>query len=115
MSWMTKPYWPIEIDDVLYAFPADVEFLMPAWEDIPDEYKNERHRLHGIVSNFIFTGQTSPTLRFSPRTDIDYQVSARHLSAVARSFQPKHQHKEAALTLLFDLWFPELGEPGESE
>ena len=34
---LPKPYAPQPVDEVTLAFPANVEPLMPAWEDIPDE------------------------------------------------------------------------------
>lgn len=111
---MTKPYWPIPIDDVRLAFPGEVEFLMPDPETIEREYW-QGHRLYPLIREFIFTGVTPANLTFDPRADIDYITAARHLRAVQGSFQPKHEHKQATLTLLFDLWFPNLREAPEAQ
>jgi hypothetical protein len=112
MTWMSKPYRPIPIDDVRLAFPGDVEFLMPDPAEIPREYW-EGHRLYPMIREFIFTGVAPRNLSFDARLDFDYNVVARHLRAIQGSFQPKHEHKQATLTLLFDLWFPNLREVQE--
>lgn len=36
---------------------------------------------------------------------IDGNAAFRHLSAIQGSFEPKHEHKEAAVAYLASLWF----------
>jgi hypothetical protein len=119
MAWMKPPYLPIEVSDVLLAFPGDVEHLMPDPDDIPREFW-DKHPLYPMISEFIFKGVAPANLSFDPNLGLDYNMVARHLLAIQQSFQPKHEHKQAALTLLFHLWFPNLhevqeGSDGKSE
>lgn len=96
---------PKEIDDATFAFPASVRDLMPAYDEIPDDFKYER-------------GGSSPWVRWQkrwfydglyaipvPKPGIDANKAMRHLSVIQRSFQPKHEHKSAAVAYLASLWF----------
>lgn len=40
-----------------------------------------------------------------PREGIDVQHALSHIATIQRSYQPKHQHKRAAVAYLFDRWF----------
>ncbi len=91
---------PQKVTDVDLAFPANVEHLMPKWEDIPEKYKipNVHSRAHTI---FYYGGQVAS----ASKGDIDIRDAMRHLQCILRSFQPKHEHKMAAVDYLIDLWF----------
>jgi hypothetical protein len=39
---------------------------------------------------------------------VDGNLAFRHLSAIQRSFTPKHEHKEAAVAYLASLWFEDV-------
>lgn len=118
---LTKPYLPQPVDDVTLAFPAMVEHLMPAWEDIPDDYKGT-NEYSDFLRQMLFTGLNYTYFAYLPaKVDadapggetlededdaprLDGEEIWRHLSAIAGSFEPKHQHKEAAITYLCSLW-----------
>lgn len=94
---------PQDVDDVTLAFPADVEPLMPAYEDIPDKFKGYGNPWVEFQKDWFFSGLHGS--EFTPRKGIDPKKATRHLKAIQGSFQPKHQHKEAAVAYLASLWF----------
>jgi hypothetical protein len=95
---------PQAVSDVLLAFPADVEVLMPSREDIPEEYWNYNDSWHcQLFSDMFFNGVRDLVLM--PKDGIDPELAFRHIKAIMRSFQPKHEHKTAACCYLLDQWF----------
>lgn len=95
---------PMEIDAATAAFPASVEKLMPKYSEIPDEFK----RWPGgpyvkWATKWFFSGLQREEIP-AAKEGIDQAAALRHLSAIQRSFQPKHEHKEAAVAYLASLW-----------
>lgn len=98
-----RKYEPQEVDRITLAFPADVRHLMPDWEDIPDEFKRGDHPFCTVVSAWFSLG-LNKDIEFHLYEDIDGDKMLRHLMAIMGSFQPKHQHKMAAVAYLLSLW-----------
>src|SRR5258707_7634560 len=94
-----KPWLPQEIDEITMAFPANVMHLMPPYDDIP-EYDSKWEKL---VSDWFFAGVRD--LKLTPKEGIDQTKAFRHIKAILGSFEPKHEHKEAACAYLLSLWF----------
>ena len=94
---------PQDVDDVLLAFPAQVEHLMPAYEDIPDKFKRSGDAWVKFQSDWFFYGLHEP--EFTPNKGVDKAKALRHLKAIQGSFEPKHEHKSAAVAYLASLWF----------
>jgi hypothetical protein len=97
--------YPIqEISDVTLAFPADVLRLMPPYEEIPEEFKQfPGGKWNKLFSDWFYCGLTR--LDLQPREGVDENKALRHIKAVMASFQPSHEHKEAAVAFLFNEWF----------
>lgn len=96
---------PQEIDRVRMAFPASVADLMPAWDDIPEEFRRLNARpWSDITSEWFFRGLPG-NVEFYPTDGIDPAKAIRHLKAILGSFEPKHEHKEAAVAYLMSQWF----------
>lgn len=91
-----------EITDIDLAFPASVRHLMPDYDEIPDEYKKDSHWAVKFQRSWFFNGIKSYS--FSWKDDIDGKTAMRHLSCIQGSFEPKHEHKEAAVAYLLDQW-----------
>lgn len=108
MTWLPAPYLPVPVTDALLAFPGQVEHLMPAPEEIPERYWEEDARLFPLIRKFVYEGYMPADFTFEARDEIDYGLVHRHMAAIRGSFQPKHEHKIAALTMLLDLWLPNL-------
>lgn len=97
--------YPIaNVDDATVVFPASVRHLMPPQVDIPDEFKGMgRTRWNKLFNDWFFFGLES--LELTPREGVDKSKALRHIRAVMGSFEPKHEHKEAAVAYLLNEWF----------
>jgi hypothetical protein len=101
---LVEPYRPVVLDDVFMAFPAHVNHLMPARNAIPADFRAGDTPWNRIVSSWFFHGLPAD-VEFYPKDGIDPAVAVRHLQAIMGSYQPKHEHKEAAVAYLLSCWF----------
>lgn len=102
---MDKFEQPTEIDAAMAAFPAGVRHLMPVYAEIPKQYdicgRTWGSRLFG---DWFYSGIESLD-GLVAKEGIDKTKALRHIKAVMGSWEPKHEHKEAACAFLFDKWF----------
>lgn len=100
--YLLPPYNPVDVDDVLMAFPAAVEFLMPDPEEILP-----RNQLPPKWSEFFvdWFRYGIKDIEFHCEEGIDGEKAFRHLQCIIGSYQPKHQHKEQAVVFLASIWF----------
>ncbi len=92
-----------EIDDAMLAFPANVKSLMPKYEDIPEEFKRGHTKWNELFSKWFFVGLEKLDLK--PKDGVDTKKAMRHIRAVMGSYQPSHEHKEAAVAFMLNEWF----------
>jgi hypothetical protein len=99
----TKPH---DVSDALLAFPGSVRHLMPPREDceaalkaMPDGGRGWRQ----FQSQWFFEGISKNAVK--PKTGIDADRAFRHLATIQGSYEPEHEHKEAAVAYLASLWF----------
>lgn len=100
---------PKNINDATLAFPAKVVGeLLPLWDEIPNEFK--RYRANVWVETQIdwFFKGLPKNVKFYPKEGINPEVAFKHLLACQRSFEPKHEHKEAGVAYLMSLWFDKI-------
>lgn len=95
---------PTDIDQVTMVFPGSVRHLMPSYDAIRDEYDRGNKWSNRLFSDWFYSGITSVD-GLVPKEGIDKTRALRHIRAVMSSFEPKHEHKEAAVAYLFDKWF----------
>lgn len=97
-----------ELSDVDLAFPARVEHLMPKYEDIPEEFKNwnNQSKFNKFFCDMFYRGVN--VTKLTPKEGVDPKKAWRHLRAIAGSFEPKHEHKEAAFAYLMSEWFEDI-------
>jgi hypothetical protein len=103
---------PVKIDDLLLAFPATLGELIPPLEVIPDDYPHRQEWLQ--FQRKWFCGSLPTDCEMQPAAGVDPQVAGRHLAAIQRSFEPKHEHKEAAVAWLASRWFTRVSTPDGS-
>jgi hypothetical protein len=98
---VTEDRWaqPAPIDDVTLAFPASVTALMPPYSELPKELPR---KWVGFQRDWFYKGLKVTGLRAKP--GVDLTMALRHLGAIQRSFEPKHEHKEAAVAYLASRW-----------
>jgi hypothetical protein len=100
---------PTLVDDLQIAFPADLGDLLPPYESIPDDFRNER----GVARKWVefqrqwFSNGISRSA-LKPNGDVDFDEALRHLQVIQGSFEPKHQHKMAAVAWLASRWFADV-------
>lgn len=102
---VSNPNWatPQPVNDVLFVFPARIiGVLIPDWDLLPCEFQNGTSGFEELARHACFN---PVELRPDVLIDgVDATVASRQLNAIARSFEPKHEHKEAALAYLLSLW-----------
>ncbi|MDD4865702.1 MAG: hypothetical protein PHQ28_00795 [Mycobacterium sp.] len=103
---------PRQVDDVLLAFPATLGDLLPPEELIPADYSNRRAWLR--FQHDWFVGALPADCEMHAADGIDAEVAGRHLSAIQRSFESKHQHKAAAVAWLASRWFTRITAPDDA-
>jgi hypothetical protein len=77
---------------------------MPAYSEIAKEYDRNNKWGNHLFNDWFFCGIKSVD-GLVPREGIDKTKALRQIRAVMGSYEPKHEHKEAACAFLFDKWF----------
>lgn len=102
----------VDVTEVDLAFGGDRKKLLPEWSEIPKEFKDGDTKWNKQFNMIFFGGRAPGTV--TGVEGIDPQKAGRHLRAVMKSWEPKHEHKEAGCAYLMSLWFgdwdPEGGE-----
>jgi hypothetical protein len=96
---------PKEVNNVDLAFgPSNMNEYLPAYDEIPKEFKNEDTKWNKIFNTMFFRG-CSKDSSFDCKDGINGETAIKHIYAIMRSFNPKHEHKEAGVAYLMSLWF----------
>lgn len=104
---MTDWTKPQKVDDVLCAFPAHVSHLMPSRSECEEGLRALPDSGRGWLRfqrDWFFHGLDKAT-EFEPKPGVDFADAVRHLHCIQGSFEPEHEHKEAAVSYLASLWF----------
>ena len=106
---------PLEVSTADLTFGGSMKRLLPGWDDIPDEFKFGKTVENEFFSDLFFSGVKNQ--EFTPREGINTSKALKHVMAIARSFEPAHEHKEAACAYLLNKWFEDItwerGDPEE--
>jgi hypothetical protein len=97
--------YPIaEVDDVSMVF-GDCGKIIPAMKDIPEEFKNypAKNKWCRLFNDWFFSGVKN--LKMVPKAGVDAPKAMRHIKTILGSFEPQHEHKEAAVAFLLSEWF----------
>lgn len=97
---------PIVVDRTDVAFGAGaglIRKLLPAYDSIPDEFKDHWNPYAKLQSEWFFKGLKRSKLRVKP--GINEKLALMHLAAIQGSWEPKHEHKAAGVAYLMSLWF----------
>ena len=99
---------PHEVDDVTIAFPANLGDLLPPYDEIPEEFRdmNARGPYQKFQAKWFYEGIKDSEIP-EARPDIDRKNALRHLMAIQGSFDPRHEHKVAAVSWLASKWLEE--------
>ena len=92
---------PHDVDSIAAVLPGSiVGTLLPPMSEIPEEFREHRGAWCVIAMRLFFSGGRFPHVK----PGIDADQAERHLMAVLGSFDPKHEHKEAAAGWLLSMW-----------
>lgn len=76
---------------------------MPPYSEIPEEFLWANGKWNEFFSDMFYSGIKD--LKLNPRDGVDTRKALRHMRCVASSYEPEHEHKEAAVAYLMSLWF----------
>ena len=110
---LPAPYEPQEVSQAQLVFPAGVGPLMPAPDDTPEEFWNGRSSWVDMVDCWFAVGLSRDAV-VDVKDGIDANTAFRHLSCIMGSFEPKHEHKVAAVAFLSERWFHSLESDGKT-
>lgn len=94
---------PKAVKDLEMAF-GSISGLMPDQSIIPQEFKNGRSKWCRVFEQWFYSGKLPET---PVKDGIDRKEALRHIATIAKSWEPKHEHKESACAYLLSLWFEE--------
>lgn len=106
-------YMPRKVDDLDAAFGGSAMKILPPMNKIPDEFMSFRNPWVKWQIDWFHKGLDHCP---EPRAGIDMNLAMVNLACVQRSFEPKHEHKQAGVAYLASLWFtsPD-GEPNDTK
>jgi len=92
------------------AFPAHVLDMMPSYEECASFRYDHRRDGGGKWTKlaetwFMFGIKLG---KITPKPGVDEKKAIAHLSCVLRSYEPKHEHKMAAVAYLLNDWFEDI-------
>jgi hypothetical protein len=76
---------------------------IPSYSQIPAEFKGRSNKWCQLFSQIFFSGGKG--VKLTPKEGVDHTKALRAIRAIMVSFDPSHEHKEAACAYLFSEWF----------
>lgn len=95
---------PIEVTPVDIAFGGKAMQILPAYRDIPEEFKSSGNKWEKFIQKWFFDGlavKDYPTAR----DGINLRQALMNIQACLSCFEPKHEHKIAGAAYLASQWF----------
>lgn len=80
----------------------DISHLVPEFEKIPSDFKNEKNTWVQFQTAWFFHGITDMVV--TGKIGINRAVALRHLSVVQASPHLKYEHRQAAVAYLASRW-----------
>jgi hypothetical protein len=85
---------------------------MPKYEAIPEDFRRGNNDYCRAVSTWFFSGAKGTPdglivghMKFTAKPGVDRNKALAAIKAVLGSFEPKHEHKEAACAFMLSEWF----------
>ena len=99
-----------EVTDIEMIFGAKIAHLIPAYKDIPVEFKKAgATKWERVADRWFARGLKGVEL--DPKEGVDLAKALRHLSTIMNSYEPQHEHKIAAVAYLMSQWFEDVKLP----
>lgn len=95
---------PKELDKLDYeGIALGTTKLLPTISQIPQEFKDRHTKWNKLFSDWFYNGLSELTV--IPKENIDKNKALAVISAHMRSWEPKHEHKEAGVAYMMSLLF----------
>lgn len=106
---------PQSVSDLLIAFPARIEHLLPSFQECSDALvaMPDKGAAWFEFQNTWFTRGLSDGVLCAPLEGIDIDLAFRHLACIQRTYSISHQYKMAAVAYLASRWFTEPPVPAQ--
>ena len=100
-----------DIDGATFAFPASVieQGLLLPESEIPKDFPNRELWEELFAKIFYSGGVKGKDLYLVQKKGVDGKKAFRQITAVMKSYQPRHQHKEIGVSFMFSEWFESYG------
>lgn len=95
---------PIEVTPVDIAFGGKAMQILPAYKDIPEEFKNSGNKWEKFIQKWFFEGLDAKDYP-AVRDGINRRQALMNIQACLSCFEPKHEHKIAGAAYLASQWF----------
>lgn len=95
MTYQLTPEQINSITDVEFAYSTDR--LLPALEDIPEDFRLPRGNIYTQLASAIFFGKEMPDCRIELKEGVEPEKLKRCIRAHLQSWAPKHEHKIAGV------------------
>lgn len=97
---------PIKVDDVNRVFGGKTHELVPKMNEIPKEFQYGKSKWNKVFGDWFFYGLENCV--WTPKKDVNKEDALRHIGAVMRSYEIKHEHKEAGVAFLLNEFFEDV-------
>lgn len=101
---MKYPFKKVNIGEIAFGAKVDYNKL---YDDCPDEYKNE-NKFSDLFSEWFFNGlseEKAKQLKFIDKNENKSKEQVYFLMSIMKSFEPKHEQKEAICCWLMSMIF----------
>jgi hypothetical protein len=78
-------------------------FGLPGFSLIPEEFVKSSTKWNRLFNDMFFCGLAS--IQLFPQEGVDLVKAQRHIKALMKSTDPKHEHKEAGVAYLMSQYF----------
>ncbi len=86
---------------------------LPAYDDLPDDFKRNRSNPYcAAIRHWFFNGAGGSPEKlevngktFTPKPGVEGFKAIAAINAAMKSFEPKHEHKEAGCAFMLAEWF----------
>jgi hypothetical protein len=95
-----------EVTGVDLAFPAHVLDMMPDYDTCKSWYRDREHKWSKLASEWFYSG--IKIKKVTPKAGVVEGNALAHVACILRSFEPKHEHKMAAVAYLLNEWFDDI-------
>lgn len=106
-EWEESQPQEVEESNIVFggARGPELKRLMPKYSLVPEKFQDHRGTPWNKLFNTMFFKELPEDTVFDSKDGIDPNKAFRHIKAVMKSWEPKHEHKEAAVAWLLSIWF----------